>query len=199
MRVGIAALIAAFAAGGALAEGTTVPIAVPGGSGGIAGGPESLVIDAARDRAYTHLWKASTVSIGLHARAVAGQWKNGCADSRGIALDEERALLFAGCDEGKATAMDLRRGGAVVSSAATGKGVDVIAYAPQLHHLYVPGEDSATMTVLAVSPEGRLTVAATVPTANGAHCVAADDQGGAWVCDPRAGRLLLFRDAASPR
>ena len=161
----------------------------------VAGGPESLVVDATRDRAYTHLWKDSTVAIDLHAHAVAGRWKNGCDGSRGIALDEERALLFAGCDEGKATAMDLRKGGTVVGTAATGQGVDVIAYSPQLHHLYVPGEDSATMTVLDVAVEGKLSPLTTVPTAKGAHCVAADDRGGAWICDPHGGRLLLFKDA----
>ena len=147
------------------------------------------------ERAYTHLWKLETVAIDLHARAIAGQWKNGCEESRGIALDEERALLFAGCDEGKATAMDLRQGGKVVGTAQTAKGVDVIAYSPQLHHLYVPGEDSAEMTVLGVAADGKLSVITTVRTAKGAHCVAADDRSGAWVCDPRGGRLLLFKDA----
>ena len=159
----------------------------------VAGGPESLVVG--KDRAYTHLWKKETVALDLHAHAVAGQWKNGCAESRGIALDEERALLFAGCDEGKATAMDLRQGGKVVSTATTAKGVDVIAYSPQLHHLYVPGEDTAAMTVLDVAADGKLAPVATVPTAKGAHCVAADDQGGAWVCDPHGGRILLYKDA----
>jgi DNA-binding beta-propeller fold protein YncE len=165
----------------------------------VAGGPESLVIDAGRDRAYTNLWKAATVAIDLHAHSVAGQWKNGCEGSRGIAVDEERALLFAGCREGKATAMDLRRSGVVVSSEPTGKGVDVVAYSPQLHHLYVAGADSATMTVIAVSAGGKLSAVATVPTAKGAHCVAADDQGGAWVCDPDGGRLLVYQDAESQR
>jgi hypothetical protein len=161
----------------------------------VPGGPESLVIDAQRGRAYTHLWKAATVAIDVQTHAVAAQWKNGCSDSRGIALDEERALLFAGCDEGKATTMDLRRGGTVVATEPTGKGVDVIAYSAQLRHLYVPGEDSATMAVLAVAADGKLSTVVTVPTAKGAHCVAADDAGGAWVCDPDGGRLLLFKDA----
>jgi DNA-binding beta-propeller fold protein YncE len=165
----------------------------------VAGGPESLVIDATRDRAYTHLWKKDTVSIDLHGHALVARWKNGCAESRGIALDEERGLLFAGCDEGKATAMDLRKGGGVVGKADTGKGVDVIAYSPQLHHLYVPGEDSATMTVLDVAADGKLSPVTTVPTAKGAHCVAADDKGGAWVCDPQGGRLLLFTDSPPGR
>lgn len=164
----------------------------------VPGGPESLVIDATRGRAYTHLWKDETVAIDLKTRAIVDRWKNGCEGSRGIALDEEHGLLFAGCDEGKATAIDLKKGGAVVSSQPTGKGVDVIAYAPRLKHLYVPGEESATLSVLAVSAEGKLSTVASVPTAKGAHCVAADDRGGAWICDPHHGRLLLYQDAPSP-
>jgi hypothetical protein len=165
----------------------------------VSGGPESLVIDGKRNRAYTHLWKTETVAIDLHAHAVAGRWKNGCDGSRGIALDEERALLFAGCDEGKATVMDLQRGGAIVSTAPTGNGVDVIAWSPRLRHLYVPGEDSATMAVLAVADGGKLSLVVSVPTAKGAHCVAADDQGGAWICDPHGGQLLLFKDTPQAR
>jgi hypothetical protein len=161
----------------------------------VEGGPESIVIDARRGRAYTHLWKLSTVAVDLRAHAVVGTWKNGCEESRGIALDEERGLLFAGCDEGKATAMDLQQGGRVVSTLATGKGVDVIAYAPKLRHLYVPGEDSATMVVAGVAKDGKLSELATVPTAKGAHCVSEDDRGGVWVCDPQAGQLLHFQDA----
>lgn len=172
-------------------SGTPTPSRV--GSVKVRGGPESLVIGA--ERAYTHLWKRETVALDLHARAVAAQWKNGCAGSRGIALDEQRGLLFAGCDEGKATAMDLHQGGKVVAAVDTAKGVDVIAYSPQLHHLYVPGEDSAEMTVVDVGADGKLSVVTTVATAKGAHCVAADDKGGAWVCDPHGGQLLLFKDA----
>jgi hypothetical protein len=55
------------------------------------------------------------------------------------------------------------------------------------------------MTVIAVSAVGKLSKVATVPTAKGAHCVAADDQGGAWVCDPDGGRLLLYQDTESQR
>jgi hypothetical protein len=55
------------------------------------------------------------------------------------------------------------------------------------------------MTVIAVSAGGKLSAVATVPTAKGAHCVAADDQGGAWVCDPDGGRLLVYQDAESQR
>jgi hypothetical protein len=50
------------------------------------------------------------------------------------------------------------------------------------------------MAVLAVSPEGKLSQVASVPKAKGAHCVAADDHGGVWVCDPEQGRLLHYKD-----
>ncbi len=77
------------------------------------GGPESLVVDAARRRAYTHLWKSATLAIDLDTRAIAARWPNRCADSRGIALDARRGLLFAGCAEGKAVVLDVLHGGAV--------------------------------------------------------------------------------------
>jgi DNA-binding beta-propeller fold protein YncE len=164
----------------------------------VADGPESLVIDAAHGRAYTHLWRGSTAAIDLQTHAVAARWKNGCDGSRGIALDAERALLFAGCDEGRATAMDLNRKGEIVSTATTGNGVDVIAYSPQLGHLYVPGEVSATLTVLGVDQGGKLAPLTSFATAKGSHCVAADDRGGAWICDPKGGRLLYFHDTLPP-
>ena len=158
----------------------------------VLGGPESLVIDGTRGRAYTHTWKSESVSIGLKSRAVEARWPNGCKGSRGIALDEKRGFLFVGCDEGKAVVLDAARGGKVLSSLEAGKGIDVIAYAARPGRLYVPGAKSATMAIMDVSERGELRLLSTVTTAQGAHCVAADG-GGAWVCDPARGRLLYFK------
>jgi hypothetical protein len=158
------------------------------------GGPESLVVDAARGRAYTHLWKATTLAIDLKTRAVAARWPNGCAGSRGIALDAKRGLLFAGCAEGKAVVLDLLHDGAVRDTLSAGAGVDIIDYNSRLGHLYLPGAESETMAVLGVSRAGKLSLLATVKTARAAHCVAADDHHQAWVCDPGRGRLLLVAD-----
>jgi hypothetical protein len=85
---------------------------------------ESLVIDATRGRAYTHLWGGATVAIDVHTRAIAETWPNGCASSRGIALDEARGFVFAGCDEGKAVVLDAAQGGRQLSSLSAGAGVD---------------------------------------------------------------------------
>lgn len=160
----------------------------------IAGGPESLVIDATRKRAYTHTWDDTTVAIDLGKHAEVARWPNGCKGSRGIALDEPRALLFVGCDEGKATALDVAHDGKRVGVADTGKGVDIIAYNPQLAHLYVPGGDDATLTIVGVGAGGKLDVLGRVATAEDAHCVVADDAGKAYVCDPKHGALLVVTD-----
>lgn len=158
----------------------------------VPGGPESLVVDGRRGRAYTHLWKGKTVAIDVKARAVTATWDNGCIGSRGIAIDEAGQFLFAGCAEGKAVVLDTGNG-KVVSSLASGDGVDIIDFDPTLSHLYLPGGKSATMAMLGVSPEGKLSMLGTVPTAAGAHCVASAN-GAVFVCDPKKGRLIVLRD-----
>lgn len=162
-------------------------------------GPESLVVDGVRRRAYTHTWKGETLAVGLDSRKIEARWPNGCEGSRGIALDAGRGFVFAGCAEGKAVVLDAARGGKILSRLAAGAGVDVIAYAEKSRRLYVPGATSATMAILDVSDSGILTPARTVKTAKGAHCAAADESGGAWVCDPDHGRLLYFRDESGAK
>jgi len=160
----------------------------------IPGGPESLVIDGTRKRAYTHLWAGATVAVDLTTRSVIAQWSNGCSSSRGIALDETRGFLFAGCSEGKVVVLDVQHDGQQLSSLEEGTGVDVISYNPTLMHVYLPGATSVTMGIIEVEADGTLSLLGVADTANGAHCVTADDQGNAWVCDPDQGQLLLVRD-----
>ena len=69
------------------------------------GRPEVTVIDSQRQHAYTHLWAGATVAIDLNNRTLVAQWSNGCDGSRGIALDERRGWLFAGCAEGRSCSM----------------------------------------------------------------------------------------------
>jgi hypothetical protein len=161
----------------------------------VKGGPESLVVDATRGRAYTHTWKGATLAVDLAKRAVVATWPNGCEGSRGIALDEKRGLVFVGCAEGKAVVLDAAHDGKVLGSATCGAGVDVIDYAPGIAHLYVPGAKSATMAIFSVSAAGALALLGTVPTARGAHCVTADDRARAFVCDPSGAQLLVVRDS----
>jgi hypothetical protein len=93
-----------------------------------------------------------------------------------------------------ATALDLAHDGKQVGSADTGKGVDIIAYNPALGHLYVPGGDSATLSIIAVGAGGKLDVLGSVAVAEDSSCVVADDAGHAYVCDPKHGALLVVTD-----
>jgi hypothetical protein len=85
--------------------------------------------------------------------------------------------------------------GAKLGEATTGKGVDIIAYAPKLRHLYVPAGGDATLTVIGVERGGTLRVLGNVPVAKGASCVTADARGQAYVCDPTHGRLWVVKDS----
>ena len=74
----------------------------------------------------------------------------------------------------------------------SGNGVDIIAYDAKRAHLYLLGDESATMAIVAVSAKGALSILGTVPTAKDAHCVTTDERGNAYVCDPRQGQLLIL-------
>jgi hypothetical protein len=112
-------------------------------------------------------------------------------------MDDARGFLFVGCDEVKLSVLD-RSTDAQLGSASSGAGVDIIAYNPELHHGYLPGEDSATMAVIGISSKEEATVLQTVNTARGSHCAAADDRGNVYICDPLPGRLLVLKDRFPP-
>jgi len=160
----------------------------------IPGGPESLVIDNGARRAFANLWKSSTVVIDLKARKVVQTWPNGCEGSRGLAMDAGRKLLFVGCAEGGADVLDLAHGGSIKDHFRFGAGTDIVAYNSALHHLYVPASKTGQMAIVGVSGGGKLSQLGTVTTAQGAHCAVADDRNQVWICDPKAGRLLVVRD-----
>jgi hypothetical protein len=160
----------------------------------VADGPESLEIDPTRRRAYTNTWHDATLAIDLASRTIVARWPNGCEGARGLALDVAHGFAFVGCKEGKAVVLDVEHGGTILGHVPAGKGVDVIAFAAGLSHLYVPSAGAATLTVIGIDGRGRPEVLGSAETAPDAHCVAADDSGSAYVCDPGKGRLLVFHD-----
>ncbi|HEX7348970.1 MAG TPA: hypothetical protein VF264_04920 [Rhodanobacteraceae bacterium] len=160
----------------------------------IAGGPESLEIDNARDHAFANLWHSKTVELSLTAHKVLAEWPNTCAHSHGIALDRADDHVFVGCGEGKVVALAADEGGKVIASAKAGAGIDIISYSPKLHHLYVPGAKAETLTIFKVAASGALTPTATYKTAPHAHCVTNDDAGHVFVCAPKIGTILQIDD-----
>jgi len=171
------------------------PAPIHDGTVEVPGGPEALVVDVARARAYSNLWKGSTVAISPRNRTVSAKWPNGCEGSRGLALDPDHGFLFVGCAEGAAVTLDAKSG-RVLSRLRAGSGVDVIAYGAGLRHLYLPGGKSATLSILSVGAAGALALVGEVPTASGGHCATADDAGHVYVCDPRGGKILVIPDRA---
>ena len=161
----------------------------------VPGGPESLVVDAARGRAYAHLWKGKTVALDVAARKIAETWDNRCEGSRGIALDESKHFVFAACSEGRVVTLDAAHGGRIAGDVKTrANGVDLVDYDPARHHLYVPGGKSASLSFVAVAPDGSLSEIGSSASPASGHCAVADRQGHAYVCDPPGGRVVVFDD-----
>lgn len=173
---------------------TAKPVLTPETVIHIDGGPESLEIDNARNRAYSNLWKDKTVEMELSTHKVLAEWPNGCKGSRGLALDEAHDHLFVACTEGAVAVLAPAEHGKVLASAPAGAGIDIIAYSPALHHLYVPGARAATLTIFDVSASGALEALAVYKTAERAHCVTDDNHGHVFVCDPRGGAILKIDD-----
>jgi hypothetical protein len=159
----------------------------------VRGGPESLVIDAAHGRAYTHLWDGGTVAIDLATRKVGPVWKNGCEGSRGIEIDPQHQLLFAGCADGAVHVLSTTDG-KDLGMIAPVRGMDIIAWSPRKRHLYLSGSSSADVAIVGVSDRGELRLIVKAAGAPGGHCVTTDDAGHAFVCDPRGGRLVTVDD-----
>lgn len=172
----------------------TTPSVTSVGAIAVGNGPESLVVDQRAGRAYTHRWQSSTVVLDVRSRAVLDEWPNGCAASRGLAVDEARGFFYAGCDEGTVSVLDASHGGRLLSSMARGAGYDVIGYSPALGHLYLAGAPCSCLAVLGVSSAGALSFLGRFQATPSTHCAAADDEGHAWVCDPDGGRLLRVDD-----
>jgi len=171
------------------------PVPIRSTSIAVSNGPESLVIDSQRSRAYTHRWQSSTVAIDLSGRAIVAEWPNGCASSRGIALDEARGFLFAACLEGTTSVLDVDHGGRILSSLAEGSGFDVIGYNESLGHLYLAGSACQCLVILGVSAAGQLSFLGRTDAPADTHCAVSDDVGHAWVCDPKRGTLLRVTDS----
>jgi hypothetical protein len=161
-----------------------------------ASGPEALVIDNARKLAYTNNgFGGNTYAVDLMTRKTVETWPNGCtALTVDLEFDDARGFVMVACAAGRLAVLDTANGGKQLGEVSAGMGVDVCAYNPKLHHMYLAGQDSMDLSIIGISAAGVPTVLGTEQTAAGAQMVAADEYGNAWVGDPGAGRLLKIRD-----
>jgi DNA-binding beta-propeller fold protein YncE len=139
------------------------------------GNPEGFAVDEVRHRFYTNLEnKDLTLAIDLKTHKTVATWKPACGEDgpHGIRLDEKAGHLFVACSA-RAEVIDVAHDGKVLSSADTGDGVDDIDYWPATHELFVGAAKTGELTILHVDRDGKLTVAARVPTKVGARNAAA--------------------------
>jgi hypothetical protein len=166
-----------------------------------ASGPEALVIDKTRKRAYTNNGLGgNTYAVDLMTHAVVETWKNGCTGlTVDLELDETRGWLLVVCAAGRLAVLDVVNGGKQLGEVSmAGAGVDVSAYNEALHHMYLAGQDSADLSIISVPATGKPVLLGSVATAKGSQMVASDEYGYAWVGDPAKGQLIRVRDTYPP-
>ena len=135
------------------------------------GNPEGFAVDAKRGRFYTNLEdKDRTLAIDLKSQKTVATWNPSCGEDgpHGIRLDEKAGYLFVACSA-QAKVLDVGRSGSVLSSIATGDGVDDIDYVSATHLLYVGAAKAGNLTIARADKAGHLTLVAQVPTHEGAR------------------------------
>jgi hypothetical protein len=160
-------------------------------------GPEALYIDTKRNRAYTNNgFGGNTYAVDLMTHMTVETWKNGCtALTVDLEYDDARGFLMVVCAAGRLAVLDVANGGKQVGEISmVGMGVDVSAYNPTLHHMYLAGQTSMDLSIIGITAAGMPMLLGKVMTTNGSQMVEDDEFGNAWVGDPGGGRLIKVRD-----
>jgi DNA-binding beta-propeller fold protein YncE len=135
------------------------------------GAPEGYAVDAKNHLFFTNLEdKDETLAIDVRTKKTASRWKSACGEAgpRGLAIAPDGKLLFVACTD-KVQSFRLGATPELLSSAATGAGVDSIAYSPATHELFAGAARTGQLTVIAVDATGHLATATQVTTAPGAR------------------------------
>jgi DNA-binding beta-propeller fold protein YncE len=154
--------------------------------------PEGLTFDEA-GRAFVNN-DGTVVAIDVARRVVVGEWDVGCGYSHGFPqVDTEYNLAIGGCRPNGGAGITTMTGEQRAGFEAGG-GAAVLAYDSVRHHLYLRGDPSPTLSILAVCSTGELGVLASVPIPDRGHASAADDRGNVWLGDSTTGGVVLVTD-----
>jgi hypothetical protein len=164
----------------------------------VPGGPLSLEIDAMLGAdgggsgvAYTQT-ATNTVAIDVSARAITGQWSNGCMMSEGIAVDSTNGWVMSACAEGKVFVLNTQ--GTTLGSVSVLGGVGQVTYDPQAQRLYVPSALASAIGVVSLGSNGIPQLLGSVTTTGGGACAVTAGGGAVYVCAPAQGDLLFVHD-----
>jgi len=154
------------------------------------GPSEGCAIDNQRGRFYTNIdEEGTTVAIDLRTHEIVSKWPIGSTELQGLAIDTQRGFLFVACTD-HVVNLDITHDGKLLDSIVTGGSLDDIDYSAEQQSLYAAASDTATLSILEVSNDGRFRLKALVPTAKGARGVAAGSDTRAYLIDPAKGRIL---------
>src|SRR6185295_639821 len=128
----------------------------------------------------------NTYAVDLMTHMTVSTWKNGCTGlTVDLEFDDARSFLMIACANGRLAVLDVANGGKQVGEiTGVGMGVDVSAYNPALHHMYLAGQDSMHLSIISIAADGKPMLLNKVQTAKGSQMVEDDEYGNAWVADP---------------
>ena len=155
------------------------------------GRPEGYAVDARRGRFYMNYEdKDLTTAIDLKTHKTVAEWRPNCGPDgpHGLQIDQNSGYLFVACSLG-AKVLNAGGNGQVLSSIATGDGVDDINLAPATHMLYIGSPKDGNLTVARVNSAGKLTVVAVVPTHLGERNGVATKNGAVYMAHARPGNF----------
>ncbi|HEY5951384.1 MAG TPA: hypothetical protein VIV40_38085 [Kofleriaceae bacterium] len=154
--------------------------------------PEGITFDL-QGRAYVN-GDGAVVAIDVAHRVVVGEWDVGCGYSHGFPqIDLAYGLAMGGCRPNGGVGVTTIEGEQRAGYEAGG-GPAVLAYDATLHHLYVRGDPSPTLSILAVCADGQLGELARVPIPERGHGAVDDELGHVWVGDSTTGDLVRITD-----
>ena len=158
-------------------------------------GPEGYAVDTVRGIVYTNLEeKDRTLAIDAKTRKVVSDWEAGCGKEgpRGLAIDEQRGVLFVACAVTGVQALDARTG-ARKGRVETGEGVDNIDYLPSKRLVYATAGRSEKLTLVHLEDDGSLKTVSTTTVGKGCRVVVATADGTAYAADSTGGQLWVLK------
>jgi DNA-binding beta-propeller fold protein YncE len=162
------------------------------------GEPEGFAVDDGRGIFYTNLEdKDRTLAIDIKTHQVTKTWMPSCGEDgpKGLAHDHALNYLFVACAD-KVEVLDAGHDGKILSTIATGDGVDNIDYVEARHQLFAGAAKAAKLTIAGVDAQGKLTSQAVIATANGARNAVATEDGAAYLTCAPEGKILVVAPAA---
>jgi DNA-binding beta-propeller fold protein YncE len=157
----------------------------------IPGAPEGLTFG--EGRGYTQAG-GSAITIDIAQRLVVGEDATGCGSSHGFPqVDDGYGLVVAGCGSAGGAAVVSREGKQLTGFEAGGDAA-VLAYDGARHHLYLRGDPGSNLAMIAVCPDGGMTVMAEVPISDSGHASTVDELGNVWIADATTGGLQRVSD-----